>query len=108
MPSEILNKKIIQVILTFLCLLILLPHSVMGQEAANNVQIKADEIIFQSDSILIATGHVEIRTNDVFLQSPKLIFDGQSLKVFGPIYATDSDGNIVKSEFAQLTPETRE
>ena len=108
MPSEILNKKTIQVILTFLCLLILLPHSVMGQEAANNVQIKADEIIFQSDSILIATGHVEIRSNDVFLQSPKLIFDGQSLKVFGPIYATDSDGNIVKSEFAQLTPETRE
>ena len=108
LKSRVVNKKPLLLAFGVLICFINLGIHLKAQEILQNSRIKADEIIFHADGSFTALGAVEFSTENILFQSPKVIFDGINLEVFGPVYTTNEDGDVTKFEYAKLSDETKE
>jgi len=86
---------------------LLLPAPVLGQDATTLV---ADRVEIQADSVLVATGAVEVLNRGVRLTASRIAYDatGETLTIDGPITITDDSGTVVLADAAELSSDLRD
>ena len=90
-----------------LALALLVAASARAEDQATLV---ADQVTVQSQSVLVATGHVEVFFNGQHLTASAVTYDQTSdrLSITGPIRIDDGTGNLVLADQADLSADLTE
>ena len=78
--------------------------------AENQATLVADQVTVQSQSVLVATGHVEVFFNGQHLTASAVTYDQTTdrLSITGPIRIDDGTGNVVLADQADLSADLTE
>lgn len=93
-----------------LALLLALAAATLPAAAQDRATLVADSLRIESDSVLIAEGHVEVFYRGQHLQAARVVYDRRAdrLEIAGPITLDDGKGNVMLADQASLKADLTE